>query len=244
MTVVSVYAIFANAEEAERIGRQMVEERLAACINILGPCRSIYRWQGAVETRRRSPRDPQDDQRPGRRARRPHRRAAQLRRCRASPSGRSTNCSPATPTGSRPAQRTIARGRRDRGDRVARSVRATAVTDRPPGSADAAERPPVGRIRRRRTGTIVDAGSEPQANCGTARRRPAVARSTRSPGGSPWSTEALATDRAPGLDRARRSGTSRRRCSEATRLRQALRPLHRPRAPWTVACRARCRSNR
>ena len=50
MTVVSVYAIFANSDEAERIGRQMVEERLAACINILGPCHSIYRWQGAVET--------------------------------------------------------------------------------------------------------------------------------------------------------------------------------------------------
>lgn len=50
MTVVSVYAIFANGEEAERIGRQVVEERLAACINIFAPCRSIYRWQGAVET--------------------------------------------------------------------------------------------------------------------------------------------------------------------------------------------------
>jgi periplasmic divalent cation tolerance protein len=50
MSVVSVYAIFASAEEAERIGRAMIEERLAACINILGPCRSIYRWQGAVET--------------------------------------------------------------------------------------------------------------------------------------------------------------------------------------------------
>ena len=50
MTIVSVYAIFANAEEAERIGRQLVEERLAACINILSPCRSVYRWQGAVET--------------------------------------------------------------------------------------------------------------------------------------------------------------------------------------------------
>jgi len=50
MTVVSVYAIFADADEAERIGRQMVKERLAACINIFGPCLSIYRWQSALET--------------------------------------------------------------------------------------------------------------------------------------------------------------------------------------------------
>ena len=49
MTVVSVYAIFADAEEAERIGRQVVEERLAACINIVPAVRSIYRWKGAVE---------------------------------------------------------------------------------------------------------------------------------------------------------------------------------------------------
>ena len=50
MSVVSVYAVFANAEEAERIGRTVIEERLAACINILGPCRSIYRWEGTIET--------------------------------------------------------------------------------------------------------------------------------------------------------------------------------------------------
>ncbi|HEX5239030.1 MAG TPA: divalent-cation tolerance protein CutA [Sphingomicrobium sp.] len=49
MSVVSVYAVFANAEEAERIGRAVVEERLAACINILGATRSIYHWQGKVE---------------------------------------------------------------------------------------------------------------------------------------------------------------------------------------------------
>ncbi|MCL6729396.1 divalent-cation tolerance protein CutA [Sphingomonas hankyongi] len=49
MSVVSVYAIFGSADEAERIGRTAIEERLAACINILGPVRSIYRWQGAIE---------------------------------------------------------------------------------------------------------------------------------------------------------------------------------------------------
>jgi periplasmic divalent cation tolerance protein len=50
VTIVSVYAVFADAGEAERIGRTVVEERLAACINILGSCRSIYRWKGNVET--------------------------------------------------------------------------------------------------------------------------------------------------------------------------------------------------
>lgn len=50
MSVISVYAIFANAEEAERIGRTVVEEQLAACINILPGVRSIYRWNGAIES--------------------------------------------------------------------------------------------------------------------------------------------------------------------------------------------------
>jgi len=47
--IVSVYAVFADAGEAQRIARTIVEEKLAACANIIGPCRSIYRWQGAVE---------------------------------------------------------------------------------------------------------------------------------------------------------------------------------------------------
>ena len=48
MTVVTVYATFADAAEAERIGRTLVEERLAACINLLAPCTSIYWWEGKV----------------------------------------------------------------------------------------------------------------------------------------------------------------------------------------------------
>ena len=38
-----------SAEGATRIGRALVEERLAACANVVGPMTSIYRWQGTVE---------------------------------------------------------------------------------------------------------------------------------------------------------------------------------------------------
>ncbi|MDB5690651.1 MAG: putative divalent ion tolerance protein [Sphingomonas bacterium] len=48
--IATVYALFPSADEADRIGRMMIEERLAACVNILAPCRSIYRWDGAIET--------------------------------------------------------------------------------------------------------------------------------------------------------------------------------------------------
>ena len=47
--IASVYAVFASDEEARRIARTVIEERLAACANILGPCHSIYRWQGKIE---------------------------------------------------------------------------------------------------------------------------------------------------------------------------------------------------
>jgi periplasmic divalent cation tolerance protein len=44
-----VLSTCASAEEAERIARQLLEKRLAACVNILAGTRSLYRWQGAIE---------------------------------------------------------------------------------------------------------------------------------------------------------------------------------------------------
>lgn len=45
-----VYITAVDAAQALAIGRILVEERLAACINVLPGMRSIYRWEGAVET--------------------------------------------------------------------------------------------------------------------------------------------------------------------------------------------------
>jgi periplasmic divalent cation tolerance protein len=36
-----------SAEEAERLARAAVDARLAACVQIVGPVRSVFRWEGA-----------------------------------------------------------------------------------------------------------------------------------------------------------------------------------------------------
>jgi len=38
-----------DAEEGARIGRRLVEERLAACVNVVPGLRSLYLWEGRVE---------------------------------------------------------------------------------------------------------------------------------------------------------------------------------------------------
>ena len=37
-----------SAEEAERLARVLVDARLAACVQIGGPVRSVFRWEGAL----------------------------------------------------------------------------------------------------------------------------------------------------------------------------------------------------
>jgi periplasmic divalent cation tolerance protein len=44
-----LHCTFATRADAESVADAVIAERLAACVNILAPCISIYRWQGAVE---------------------------------------------------------------------------------------------------------------------------------------------------------------------------------------------------
>ena len=44
-----IFATTGSEEQAVTIARALVVERLAACVNIVGPIRSIYRWRDAVE---------------------------------------------------------------------------------------------------------------------------------------------------------------------------------------------------
>lgn len=44
-----------DPESAQRIATAIVEQRLAACANVMAPCRSVYRWRGEVETADETP---------------------------------------------------------------------------------------------------------------------------------------------------------------------------------------------
>ncbi|MFQ5852410.1 MAG: divalent-cation tolerance protein CutA [Candidatus Binatia bacterium] len=44
-----VYVTVGSAKEADQLARTLVGEQLAACVNRVGPVKSIYRWEGQVE---------------------------------------------------------------------------------------------------------------------------------------------------------------------------------------------------
>ena len=44
-----VLSTCASAEEAEKLARQLVEQRLAACVNIVSGARSVFRWKEKIE---------------------------------------------------------------------------------------------------------------------------------------------------------------------------------------------------
>src|SRR5262245_56937396 len=39
-----------DADSAAALAEHLVSARLAACVNVLSPCRSVYRWEGKLET--------------------------------------------------------------------------------------------------------------------------------------------------------------------------------------------------
>ena len=49
MATLLVLTNLPDRQSAELLAAGMIEQRLAACVNIMAPCRSVYRWQGAVE---------------------------------------------------------------------------------------------------------------------------------------------------------------------------------------------------
>lgn len=49
MDTLLVFTNLPDEAAAGELAGLLVEQRLAACVNILAPCRSVYRWQGAVE---------------------------------------------------------------------------------------------------------------------------------------------------------------------------------------------------
>ena len=49
MSTLLVLTNLPDRAAAEKLAGALVEKRVAACINILAPCRSVYRWQGAVQ---------------------------------------------------------------------------------------------------------------------------------------------------------------------------------------------------
>jgi periplasmic divalent cation tolerance protein len=49
MSTLLVFTNLPDRAAAERLADSLVEKNLAACVNILAPCRSVYRWQNDLQ---------------------------------------------------------------------------------------------------------------------------------------------------------------------------------------------------
>lgn len=50
-----VFTNLPDGDSAQALAKRLVEARLAACVNILAPCASVYRWQGQMEQATETP---------------------------------------------------------------------------------------------------------------------------------------------------------------------------------------------
>jgi len=48
--VLVVFTNLPDADSAQRLAMALLESHTAACVNVLSGCRSVYRWQGSIET--------------------------------------------------------------------------------------------------------------------------------------------------------------------------------------------------
>jgi periplasmic divalent cation tolerance protein len=55
MNALLVLTNLPDRETAERLAGALVEQRVAACVNVLAPCGSVYRWKGAVQREEEHP---------------------------------------------------------------------------------------------------------------------------------------------------------------------------------------------
>lgn len=46
---VIIYTTCSQTEEAEKLARHLIEQRLAACVNVISGVASYYRWKGEIE---------------------------------------------------------------------------------------------------------------------------------------------------------------------------------------------------
>jgi periplasmic divalent cation tolerance protein len=53
--VILVMTNLPDEESAARLAQHLVSENLVACVNVLAPCSSTYRWHGKIETAREIP---------------------------------------------------------------------------------------------------------------------------------------------------------------------------------------------